>query len=202
MSLDEKLKSWAKSPKGKAKIDAARKEALKEGKRFGSRKGVLGSAGFGAGTGSVAANDLDFYKNEFLWLLRQTISKIPTYYTDAYLGDIYNFADEGNIHCTGHFNNTTGYYEFHFNFDPESIKRESLEPDKYPEGAYDIVALINHGYDASGYIYGYWDQAGKEVRGLRTREGAFFIQEAVKEFERLYGDVARISYNEKYDERG
>lgn len=200
MSIQDKLERWAKTPNGKAKIDKARRAAIKHGKQLGTRKGGSG-AGYGAGTGSVAAKDLDFYKNEFLRILRGAIEDIPTYYDDAYLKNTYHFADDGNIHCDGTFNEATGFYEFHFNFDPESIKRESLDPDEFPGGAYDIVALINHGYDADGSVYGYWAPAGKAIKSLQSREGAFFIQAAVEEFERLYGNVAKISYNEKYDKR-
>ena len=205
MSLQDKINakvaSWAKTPDGKAKISAAKKDALKEGKIFGSGNGS-GGAGYGAGTGIVAAADVDFYRDEFLWILRKKISQIPSYYGDGYLGESYDFADEGNINCEGKFNESSGYYEFHFNFDPDSIKRSSLYPKKHTVGAYDIVALINHGYDAKGIVHGYWAPADREVFSLQHREGAFFIQDAVEEFERLYGDVAKISYNEKYDRRG
>ena len=198
MSVQSKLEKWAKTPNGKTKIENARKAAIKHGKQFGTHKG---GTGYGAGTGSVAAKDLDFYRDEFLRILRGTIATIPTYYNEAYLQNTYHFADDGNIHCEGRFNETSGFYEFHFNFDPDSIKRESLNPDEFPGGAYDIVALINHGYDAKGTVHGYWAPAGKAIESMQHREGAFFIQAAVEEFERLYGDVAKISYNEKYDER-
>lgn len=183
--INAKLASWAKTPDGKAKISAKKKDALKEGKILGS------GVGYGAGTGIVAAADVDFYRDRFLEILREKIHEAG-----------FNFADEDNVLVNGGFNNSTGYYEYHYNFDPESIKRTSLDPERYPEGAYDIVALMNHGYDANGHVYGYWEPAGKKIRSLQTREGAFFIQKATEEFEALYGGIAKISYNEKYDRRG
>lgn len=192
MSLDEKLKSWAKSPKGKAKIDAARKDALKAGKAFGSRKGS-GGAGFGAGTGSASATDLAKYKKEFIRILREKIQDAG-----------YDFAAPENLIITSTFNDSTGYYEIHINFNQDSIYRESLYPENHPDGAYDIVALLNHGYDTpetSPNVYGYWAPAGKVIAGLRDREGLFYIQKAAESFEQLYGDTVHVSYNEKYDKR-
>ena len=185
MSLQDKLEAWAKSSKGKAKIAEARKSALKTGKAFGSRKGSGG-----AGTGGASRSDIEFYKKEFLKILREKIQDAG-----------YDFAAPGNINVTGLFNDTTGYYELHFNFDQESIQRESLCPEKYPDGAYDIVALLNHGYDANGQVYGYWEPAGRVIGSLQSREGLFYIQAATETFEQLYGDTVRVSYNEKYDKR-
>lgn len=194
MSLQDKLDAWAKSPKGKTKIDAARKEALKDGKRFGTKKGGSGGAGYGAGSGSVAARDLDFYKRAFIEILREKIQDAG-----------YNFAAPENLHIAGGFNESNGYYEYHINFDQDAIHRESLYPDgseRNTDGAYDIVALLNHGYEADGRVYGYWEPAGKVIGSLQSREGLFYIQSAAEAFEQLYGDAAHISYNEKYDKRG
>lgn len=68
--------------------------------------------------------------------------------------------------------------------------RESLYPNGYPEGVDNIVALLNNGFRIGAdkkQAFGMWH--GQMTRGLRTREGLHFIQEAVFEFNNTYGDA-------------
>lgn len=72
--------------------------------------------------------------------------------------------------------------------------RESLYPKGYPEGIDNIVALLNNGLSirADGkQAFGMWH--GRMTRGLRTREGLHFIQEALFEFNNAYGDAYKAA---------
>lgn len=72
--------------------------------------------------------------------------------------------------------------------------RESLYPKGYPEGVDNIIALLNNGFRIGAdkkQAFGMWH--GQMTRGLRTREGLHFIQEAVFEFNNTYGDAYRAA---------
>lgn len=67
--------------------------------------------------------------------------------------------------------------------------RPSLYPEKYPRGheksMTNIVAAFNRGIHANGEVFGIWKD--KRIVSLQTREGKWFIQRAVEEFEALHG---------------
>lgn len=73
------------------------------------------------------------------------------------------------------------------------LHRESLSPKDYPEGIDNIIALLNSGYDASGSVSGVWtdhngnrsvDEYGNviSIKSLPHREGAHFIEQAIRDF--------------------
>lgn len=67
--------------------------------------------------------------------------------------------------------------------------RESLYPKGYPEGIDNIIALLNNGFQIGAdkkQAFGMWHD--QMTRGLRSREGLHFIQEAVFEFNAVFGD--------------
>lgn len=129
MSLQSEIEKWAKSPAGKKKIEVERKKAMAEGREFGR----------------VAARS----------------SKLPSYYADRLITIL-----DAEIKAAGFkfgeclykvdvgYNEADGCYELHVNFKPEEVDRPSLVPEKYPDGAYDIVTLMNRGYHARDYVYG------------------------------------------------
>ena len=88
------------------------------------------------------------------------------------------------------------------NFDAESVFRSSLLDDgNMGYGVDNIVALLNNGYHAQAYVYGYWDTAGKEIWSRKDREGLGFMQTAINTFNTdigsKYGCTAKLS--EKYE---
>lgn len=167
MSLTDALNKWANSKEGRKKIEAAHRAAIKSGKSFGTVPG---------------GDSLpDFYENELRRLLTKHIREAGFEF-DEYIE---------RVGCR--WDNARGKWDIQLQFDPAQITRESMYSEGYPDGVYDIVALMNHGYKADDYVY---DGA---ARSLREREGAFFIQKAVDEFNALYGEKAAASYHEKYD---
>lgn len=88
--------------------------------------------------------------------------------------------------------------------------RESLYPEGYEGGVDNIVALLNNGYHASGYVYGWWDghqdyagghtdlrNAGMEssvwIRSRKDFDGYHFIQQAVQDFNGNYGSDYNVT---------
>lgn len=62
------------------------------------------------------------------------------------------------------------------------LHRESLMPQAY-DGAYNIVALLNNGYDEEpniGKVWGVW--RGNRIHGLTQRTGLGFIGQAIRDF--------------------
>ncbi len=83
----------------------------------------------------------------------------------------------------------------------DDLHRDSLYSDGY-DGVRNIVALLNNGYHAKDYVYGYWDghsTAGASqfdirstdtdvfIRSRKDREGLQFIQQAIRDFNGNYG---------------
>lgn len=65
--------------------------------------------------------------------------------------------------------------------DSDDLRRPSLQPNRYPGGAYNIVTLFIRGWDSSP-IYGYWASADKNVRSRTHKDPEPIIEDAVKEF--------------------
>ena len=172
MSLEDALKKWAQSPDGKKKLG--------EGGKRVARNGVI----FGAGG---ASHPPDYYAQEARRILSEEIQAAGFEYGD-YL-----------IVSAPVWDDALGKWVITMNFDSDRAKRDSLYPDGYPEGATDIIALINHGYNARGVVYGYWPPAGKKIRSLQSRSGAYFIQEAASWFNRKYSGEAVLEWDQKYD---
>lgn len=85
-------------------------------------------------------------------------------------------------------------------FDEESLRRESLYPEKYPEGLNDIVLLFTKGYTASNYVHGVWKNSSYsgEIVGRISRPPDDFLQKAVDEFNAKYPQVAIATLKEPY----
>jgi hypothetical protein len=66
-----------------------------------------------------------------------------------------------------------------------NLHRDSLVPEFF-DGIDNIAALLNNGYrQTKSSVYGLWH--GKHIEGLRSREGAHFMQDAKLEFGDNYG---------------
>ena len=81
----------------------------------------------------------------------------------------------------------------------DNPSRASLKPKKFPQGVDNIVMLLNTGYEASGETSGPWH--GHWVRSMPKREGLWFMQKAVDEFEVRYGTKYSVTVvlNPEYD---
>jgi hypothetical protein len=81
-------------------------------------------------------------------------------------------------------------------FDPEALRRDSLQSEKY-DGIDNIVAMFNNGYRADGYVYGPW-RGHSPTEGItedyawvwskKEREALHFMQDAIEEFNSKYKD--------------
>lgn len=89
------------------------------------------------------------------------------------------------------------YAKVDIRFD-DDLHRNSLYPEKYPEGVDNIIALFNNGYKADNYVYGVWqnhsataggrsDKEGAYIRSRLSRGGLSFMQRAVEDFNQSYG---------------
>lgn len=80
-------------------------------------------------------------------------------------------------------------WDIRVDFRDDAIHRDSWYPvdrdgnkTEWADGADNIVALMNHGYDAKDYVYADVMINGRKhrVRSLRTRQGAHFMETAEK----------------------
>lgn len=72
--------------------------------------------------------------------------------------------------------------------------RDSLYPKGYPNGVDNIIALLNNGFrigEGKKPATGMWH--GHKTVGLRTREGLHFMNTAVSDFVRAYGDAYNVT---------
>ena len=181
MSIEDALQKWAKSQTGKGSIQKAKFLALKQGKAFGDMK-------------LQSSQEIDIYVSEAKRILRDFIDDASV------LGRVdYNFADY-LLEVNKTWDENLGCWIIDLQFDPDKIQRDSLDPEHFPEGVYDIVALLNHGYQANGHVYGYWEPAGKRIRSLDARHGSFFIQNGATYFNEKFRGEASMEWNKKYDE--
>ena len=183
MSLDEALKKWANSQEGKKRLREAQNSAAKAGKPFGGKPG------------GGAPEEVDFYARWAKQCLENAIAM-----ASAGAQSPYTFADHLVV-GQPYWNDQKQKWivELHF----EDTERDSLDPinfpSTHPEHIEDIVALLNHGYEADGIVTGYWKTAGKRVQSLQSRNGLYFIQTGAKNFNDMFDGVAEMMWHPKYD---
>lgn len=116
------------------------------------------------------------------------------------IGSLDTIMDSMEIHRTpapvgrrkyGNYAITFGFYN-----DTPELHRDSLMPEKY-DGIDNIVALFNNGYNdgtlggRSVYVRGMWHD--EMVTAREVFDGYHFIEEAVSEFDRIYGKRYRAT---------
>ena len=92
----------------------------------------------------------------------------------------------------------------------DNLHRESLDPDSYG-GVDNIIAVLNNGYSAGDYVYGWWEgheptennayrsgwtggRLGRAyIRSRKDREGLRFIQQAISDFNGNYGSDYNVT---------
>jgi hypothetical protein len=171
VSLESELKRWFNSHAGQARVKEEGKKARAAGKVFGS--------------GLSADKTSEYYEGQLVALIR-----------DYCMAAGFEFGDYLELLDTK-YNEKTDQYEVQLKFDPDKIHRPSLYPVKYPEGAYDIVALMEHGYDAKDNVYGWWH--GRMTFSWAYREGAHFIRNAIEDFNERFKGQAEAFMDDKYD---
>lgn len=60
------------------------------------------------------------------------------------------------------------------------LQRDSLYPEKYPEGAYNIITLFEKGWKAEKSVFGVWH--GEHVYSRKSRSPNPILEKAVTEF--------------------
>lgn len=70
-----------------------------------------------------------------------------------------------------------GRFYAEITLNPAAIRRDSLYPEKYPEGIENIVLHFAHGWNANGTVYGSWH--GKVVPSRETRSPNDYLKNAV-----------------------
>ena len=84
-----------------------------------------------------------------------------------------------------------GKYSLSISFNEDALRRESLDPGRYPEGVTNVVKLFITGYDARASVHGVWKTHGNvEIDSLTHREPNDFMEIAVAEFNNKYTGVA------------
>lgn len=180
MSLEDALNKWAQSKSGRAKIGAARSAAAKAGKPFGGKP-----------AGGVE-HPPQFYEDEMKRLITKYAKQHDHEYGD-YLEQVSMEWDE-----------KAEKWAIYLQFDPIRSRRDSWYPEgssdwgSYADGV-DIVQLMNRGYEARNHVF--LKDGQKTLRASRkSYDGEHFVQDAVREFNDLYGKDATASYNaEKFN---
>jgi len=87
----------------------------------------------------------------------------------------------------------------------DNLRRQSLVPERYPDGVSNIAALLNHGYGYPNGLHavrGVWKGHGNDpIYSLIYREGAHFIENSINVFMRDYAKeygVLRIEPSDEY----
>lgn len=79
-----------------------------------------------------------------------------------------------------------GGFSCELNFQGD-LSRPSLEPNNFPEGLSNIIALFNNGMNYSYFdVWGEWH--GRTIHAIANRPGMRFMQAAVEDFNAQYGD--------------
>ena len=76
-------------------------------------------------------------------------------------------------------------FEIDITIPPHLLSRPSLD-DSF-DGVDNIVRLLNNGYHAKCYVYGYWESKGIYTYSLKDREPLHFMQDAINEYNNRYG---------------
>lgn len=85
-------------------------------------------------------------------------------------------------------------YTIEISFDGD-ITSPSLYPEGYSGGAYDLPALLNHGYSAKNYVYG--KNGSAYPRSLKSRVGSRFIEKSAEEIESKHKGV-KVQYDGRF----
>ena len=170
-SILDKLYAWERSDKGQKKIQGTVNKYVRNNVRRTK-----------AGSRVVTENDMREAAKKLVQTIRDTAlgcnlpSSVAAHFGSLKVGKLQRQPD--------------GSYIIEINF-TDDLTRESLQPEKYG-GVRNIVAIFNNGYpsdrgrsEAISHVSGWWH--GKETTALEFRQGLYFMQDAVNDFNLNYG---------------
>lgn len=160
-SIEEQLELFCQSQSGKQQI----KQAIKTNRRAGIHTGQ-----------TVAFAESEGYD------MRRILVK---YFHDAGLESI----SENDIHLSELYTDQDGNLRIDLMINDEDLRRPSLYPAGYPDGAYNILTLFIRGWSSSP-VYGVWESHGVSVRGRTRKNPDPIIQNAITEFESTHSSIA------------
>lgn len=86
-----------------------------------------------------------------------------------------------------------GDFVVRLSWNPESIHRESLYREGYPNGVEDIVAVFTSSKERRNHVYGYWHGSTEKIRSRKAARRDTFIQDAINAFNASHrGDRVKI----------
>lgn len=177
----KKVTAYSKTERGKEKI----RDVLLRYRNEGVRK-------TGAGDSVLTEADMWTAASKMIDVLRSTAqsyglpASVLRHFDSLQCSRIYEMPDGSSV-----------IYVFF----GDDLHRDSLYSDGY-DGIRNIVALLNNGYHAKNYVYGYWEghsptgeskfdgqsiDSSAYIRSRKDREGLQFIQQAVQDFNSNYG---------------
>lgn len=176
-SIAGKVKKYADSVAGQQKMSQAMQK-IREGK------------GASGGSGRTQAGDTVVTYEQMQAAAKDLISIIRKHAASANLpasvmSHIESFSDSPLV------KNDDGSASIAINM-LDDASRESVQPEKYG-GAYNIVASFNAGYHAQNVTFGYWKSHEVYIGTKQQREGSFFLQSAINEFNSKYGQAYNVT---------
>lgn len=180
--IQAKIDEYLKSPEGKDRIREAEFEIIINSRPMKDEYDI------------ISYGDMEHLANTLIeMIIRNAYEYLPTMNAKESVGGLLDGLKYTSPKSIGH-----GYYSVRIHFVNENeLYRPSLEPNKYPDGAYDIVGLFERGYETSGHstVRGMWH--GEETISKPVRPALNFMQDAVDEFNNIYSrayDVRATMY--------
>lgn len=170
-SILDKLYAWERSDKGQKKIQSTVDRYVRGNVRKTEAGGRV-----------VTENDMKKAANKLVQTIRSTAigcnlpPSVAAHFGSLKVGKLQRQPD--------------GSYIIEINF-TDDLTRGSLQPEKYG-GVRNIIAIFNNGYPSDGgrseaisHVFGWWH--GKETAAMGSRQGLYFMQDAVNDFNMNYG---------------
>lgn len=170
-SILDKIYAWERSDKGQKKIQGTVNKYV--------RNNVKRTK---AGSRVITEHDMKIDANKLVETIRGTAqgcglpASVAAHFDSLKVGKLERQAD--------------GSYKIEINF-TDDLTRESLEPARYG-GVRNIIAIFNNGYpsdrgrsEAISHVSGFWH--GEYTTALGFRQGLYFMQDAVNDFNLNYG---------------
>ena len=170
-SILDKIYAWERSDKGQKKIQGTVNKYV--------RNNVKRTK---AGSRVITEHDMKIAANKLVETIRGTAqgcglpASVAAHFDSLKVGKLERQAD--------------GSYKIEINF-TDDLTRESLEPARYG-GVRNIIAIFNNGYpsdrgrsEALSHVSGFWH--GEYTTALGFRQGLYFMQDAVNDFNLNYG---------------